>query len=95
MLTLTGPATGNLRAGAAVFVNEKLAEGIGVQPGYVPQDETEAVTEYGPPVVPFAEGSADVAAPAAFVTAVVALPAKIALAPLTGAANCKRMPLTP
>jgi hypothetical protein len=62
----------------AVFVIENTAGGV--------TPATDAVTEYVPNVL-FAVGSAEVAMPAAFVTAVFTPPAKVAEAPVEGSAK--------
>lgn len=56
---------------------------------------TLAVILYGPPAVPFAVKTGDVATPDAFVVteAVVPPPAKLPLAPLPGAVNVTETPL--
>ena len=72
-------------ADPTVFVSAKLAG--------VPAPGAVAVTVYAPAVA-FAVKTADVAIPAALVVAVLAPPAKDPLAPLPGAVNVTRTPLT-
>jgi hypothetical protein len=67
------------------LVKEKLTE---VAPGVL------ATTLYGPPGVPFAVKTADVATPAAVVLAVFTPPANVPLAPLAGGVKVTSTPLT-
>jgi hypothetical protein len=64
-------------ATAWLLVSEKMA-------GVASAGDTFAVTLYGPPTVPLAVKTADVATPDALVVAVFAPPAKLPLGPLTG-----------
>jgi hypothetical protein len=67
------------------LVNEKLAE---VAPVAL------ATTLYGPPAVPFAVKTAEVATPLPLLVAVFTPPANVPLAPLTGGVNVTTTPLT-
>jgi hypothetical protein len=74
-----------LAAAPTLFVKAKFAE---VAPVAL------ATTLYGPPAVEFAVKVADVATPLAFVVAVFTPPANVPLAPLAGAVNVTKTPLT-
>jgi hypothetical protein len=71
--------------GTAVLVREKVAD---VAPVAL------VTTLYGPPAVPLAVRTAEVATPLAFVVAVFTPPAKVPLAPDAGGVNVTTTPLT-
>jgi hypothetical protein len=77
--------TATLAGAAARLVSEKFAD---VAPVAL------ATTLYGPPAVAFAVKTGEFAIPLAFVVAVLTPPAKVPLAPLVGAVNVTRTPLT-